>query len=199
VGDTRSFQGETEVYPVMRKLIYPFTVSLDGYVNDREGSIDWTDPDDELHQFHNDRYREIEVSLHGRRLYQLMAEYWPHVPEDAPQIQREFGRLWTDKQKVVFSRTLTDVHWNSTLVSDNAVDEVRRLKDGGDGVMEVGGANLAASLMPHGLIDEYQLFVAPVVLGGGTPLFPPLDKRLRLRLVETRPFNTVVMLRYVVE
>ena len=188
-----------EVYPVMRKLIYPFTVSLDGYVNDRDGSIDWSHPDDELHQFHNDRYREIEVSLHGRRLYQLMAEHWPHVPEDAPPIQREFSRLWTEKPKVVFSRTLAEVHWNSTLVGDNAVEEVRRLKAGGDGVMEVGGANLAASLMPHGLIDEFQLFVAPVVLGGGTPLFPPLDKRLQLRLVETRHFNTVVMLRYVVE
>ena len=183
----------------MRKLIYEFTVSLDGYVNDRDGSIDWAEPDEELHQFHNDRYRNVEISLHGRRLYELMAEYWPHVAEDAPPIQREFSRLWTEKPKVVFSRTLSEVHWNSTLVSENAVEEVRRLKAGGDGVMEVGGASLAASLMPHELIDEYQLFVAPAVLGGGTPLFPPLDKRLRLRLVETRHFNTVVMFRYVVD
>ena len=181
----------------MRKLIYGFGVSLDGYVNDRDGSIDWTDPDEELHQFHNDRYREIEVSLHGRRLYELMAEYWPHVPEDASRIEREFGGLWTAKPKVVFSRTLTEVHWNSTLVSENAVEEVRRLKAGGDGVMEVGGASLAAALMPHGLIDEYQLFLSPVVLGGGTPFLPSLDKRIQLRLVETRHFNTVVMLRFV--
>ncbi|MFE3960602.1 dihydrofolate reductase family protein [Nocardia sp. NPDC059091] len=180
----------------MRKLIYGFGVSLDGYVNDRDGSIDWTDPDEELHQFHNDRYREIEVSLHGRRLYELMAAYWPHVPEDASRIEREFGELWREKPKVVFSRTLTEVHWNSTLVSANAVEEVRSLKAAGDGVMEVGGASLAAALMPHGLIDEYQLFVSPVVLGGGTPLFPALDKRIQLRLAETRHFNTVVMLRY---
>ncbi|GAA5105991.1 dihydrofolate reductase family protein [Nocardia iowensis] len=183
----------------MRKLIYGFSVSLDGYINDRDGSIDWTDPDEELHQFHNDRYREIEVSLHGRRLYQLMAEYWPHVPEDAPRIQREFGGLWTAKPKVVFSRTLTEVHWNSTLISENAVEEVRRLKAGGDGVMEVGGASLAASLMPHGLIDEYQMFLLPVALGGGTPFFPSLDKRIQLRLTETRHFNTAVMLRYLVD
>ena len=180
----------------MRKLIYEFTVSLDGYINDRDGGIDWTDPDEELHQFHNDRYREIEISLHGRRLYELMAQHWPHVPEDASQIEREFSRLWTDKPKVVFSRTLSEVHWNSTLVSDNAVEEVGRLKAGGDGVMEVGGASLAASLMSYGLIDEYLLFLAPVVLGGGTPLFPPLDQRLKLRLVETRHFNTAMMLRY---
>jgi dihydrofolate reductase len=183
----------------MRKLIYGFGVSLDGYVNDRDGSIDWTDPDEDLHQFHNARYREIEISLHGRRLYELMAEYWPHVPENAPRIEREFAGLWTEKPKVVFSRTLTEVHWNSTLVSENAVEEVRRLKAEGDGIMEVGGASLAASLMPHRLIDEYQLFLSPVVLGGGTPLFPSLDKRLQLRLAETRHFNTVVMLRYLAD
>ncbi|UGT67651.1 dihydrofolate reductase family protein [Nocardia gipuzkoensis] len=183
----------------MRKLIYGFGVSLDGYINDRDGSIDWTNPDEELHQFHNDRYRQIEISLHGRRLYELMAEYWPHVPEDAPRIEREFSRLWTEKPKVVFSRTLTEVHWNSKLISENAVEEVRRLKAGGDGVMEVGGASLAASLIPHGLIDEYQLFLMPVALGGGTPMFPPLDKRIGLRLVETRHFDTAVMLRYLVD
>ncbi|MFI9414701.1 dihydrofolate reductase family protein [Nocardia gamkensis] len=183
----------------MRRLIYGFGVSLDGYINDRDGSIDWSDPDEELHQFHNDRYRQIEVSLHGRRLYELMAEYWPHLPEDASPIEREFGRLWTEKPKVVFSRTLAEVHWNSTLVGENAVEEVRRLKAGGDGVMEVGGAGLAASLMPHGLIDEYQLFLSPVALGGGTPMFPSLDKRIRLRLAETRHFDTVVMLRYLAD
>jgi len=181
----------------VRKLVYEFTVSLDGYVNDREGGIDWGAPDDELHQFHNDRYRDVELSLHGRRLYELMADYWPHVPDDAPPIQRDFGRLWTEKPKVVFSRTLTEVHWNSRLVSQNAVEEVRRLKAEGDGVMEVGGANLAASLLPHGLIDEYLLFVAPVVLGGGTPLFPPLADGFRLQLTETRHFNTALMVRYV--
>ncbi len=180
----------------MRKLNYGFAVSLDGYINDRDGNIDWTNPDEELHQFHNDRYRQIEISLHGRRLYELMAEYWPHVPDDAPRVEREFAQLWTHKPKVVFSRTLPEVHWNSTLIRENAVEEVRRLKAAGDGVMEVGGAGLAASLIPHGLIDEYQLFLAPVVLGGGTPLFPTLDKRLPLRLVETRHFDTVVMLRY---
>ncbi|WP_280405862.1 dihydrofolate reductase family protein [Nocardia brasiliensis] len=183
----------------MRKLIYSFTVSLDGFVNDRDGKIDWSEPDDELHQFHNDRYREIEISLHGRRLYELMAEYWPHVPADASPIEREFGRLWTDKPKVVFSRTLTEVQWNSRLVRENAVEEVRKLKAEGDGVMEVGGAQLGAALIPHGLVDEYWLFVAPVVLGGGTPLFPLLDKRIQLRLAETKHFDKVVLQRYVLD
>ncbi|MEC3915998.1 dihydrofolate reductase family protein [Nocardia sp. CDC160] len=183
----------------MRKLIYGFTVSLDGYINDRVGNIDWTGPDEELHQFHNDRYRELELSLHGRRLYELMADFWPHVPADAPGFVREFGGLWTEKPKVVFSRTLTEVQWNSTLVSENAVEEVRRLKAEGDGVMEVGGANLAASLLPHGLIDEYQVYVAPVILGGGTPMFPSLPERIPLRLVETQHFRTVELLRYLVD
>ncbi|MFX1787053.1 dihydrofolate reductase family protein [Prescottella equi] len=180
----------------MRKLIYTFGVSLDGFVNDRDGSIDWAEPDEELHQFHNDRYREIEISLHGRRLYELMAAHWPYVPASASRIERDFAKLWTEKPKVVFSRTLTEVRWNSRLVSDNVVEEVRRLKADGDGTMEVGGANLATSLIPHGLIDEYQLFLSPVVLGGGTPMFPPLDNHIRLRLAETRHFDTVVMLRY---
>ncbi|WP_336082806.1 dihydrofolate reductase family protein [Nocardia sp. SSK8] len=183
----------------MRTLSYGIGMSLDGYINDRDGRIDWTDPDDELHQFHNDRYREIEISLHGRRLYELMADHWPHVPADAPPIQREFAELWTGKPKVVFSRTLSEVHWNSTLVSENAVEEVRRLKADGDGVLEVGGAGLAASLMPYGLIDEFQVFVVPTILGGGTPMFPPLDGRIPLRLVQTRQFATAMMLRYVVE
>lgn len=187
------------VYPVMRKLIYDFGVSLDGYINDRRGEIDWTTPDDELHQFHNDRFREIEVSLHGRRMYELMAEYWPHVSENASNIEVEFGRLWTQKRKVVFSRTLTEVHWNSTLVSENAVEEVRKLKAEGDGAMEVGGAGLAAALIPYGLVDEFQLFVSPVVLGGGTPFFPALEKRLKLRPAETRQFDTVMMLRYLAD
>ncbi|WP_282777674.1 MULTISPECIES: dihydrofolate reductase family protein [unclassified Nocardia] len=183
----------------MRKLVYTYGVSLDGYMNDRDGGIGWTTPDDELHQFHNDRFRELEISLHGRRMYELMADYWPHVPEDAPPIERDFAELWTGKPKVVFSRTLTEVHWNSTLVRENGVEEVRALKAGGDGVMEVGGASLAAALLPHGLIDEYQLFVSPILLGGGTPMFPPLDKHIPLRLAETRHFSTAVLLRYLAE
>ncbi|MFI6866124.1 dihydrofolate reductase family protein [Nocardia sp. NPDC050406] len=183
----------------MRKLIYDFTVSVDGYIKDSDGTIDWADPDEELHQFHNDRFRQLEVSLNGRHLYELMAAYWPYVPDDASPIEREFGALWTEKPKVVFSRTLTEVAWNSRLVSDNVVEEVRKLKAEGDGTMEVGGANLAASLIPHNLIDEYQLFISPTILGGGTPMFPLLDKRLRLRLVETKHFNTAVLLRYLAD
>lgn len=181
----------------MRRLIYPLGVSLDGYINDGDGSIDWGNPDDELHQFHNDRFRELDFSLNGRRLYELMADHWPHVPDTAPPIEREFAALWTEKRKVVFSRTLTEVHWNSTLVKQNPVEEVRRLKADGDGVMEVGGATLAASLIPHGLIDEYHLFVSPVALGAGTPYFPSLPRRLQLRLVETKHFDSAIMLRYV--
>lgn len=182
----------------MRTLIYGLGVSLDGYINDRDGGIDWTDPDEELHQFHNDRFRELEVALNGRRLYELMADYWPHVAEDESPIVREFGALWTAKPKVVFSRTLSEVQWNSTLVSENAVEEVRRLKAEGDGVMEVGGASFAASLIPHNVIDEYHVYISPVVLGGGTPFFPALEKRIPLRLTETRQFNTATLLRYAV-
>ncbi|GAB2530391.1 dihydrofolate reductase family protein [Nocardia heshunensis] len=183
----------------MRTLIYGLGVSVDGYINDRDGGINWTVPDEELHQFHNDRFRGLELALNGRRVYELMAAHWPYVPEDASPIEREFSSLWMAKPKVVFSRTLTEVGWNSTLVGANAVEEVRRLKSEGDGLMEVGGAILAASLIPHNLIDEYHLYVSPVILGGGTPFFPDLEKRIRLRLTETRQFNTATMLRYRVD
>ncbi|MFC9897963.1 dihydrofolate reductase family protein [Nocardia sp. NPDC127579] len=181
----------------MRNLIYTYGVSLDGYINDRNGGIDWTVPDDELHQFHNDRYRDIEIALHGRRMYELMAEAWPNVAPDATPVEREFGELWTKKPKVVFSRTLSEVRWNSTLVSENAVEAIRELKSGGDGTMEIGGANLASSVIPHNLIDEYHLFLSPILLGGGTPLFPPLSHNIPLRLAETKHFSNVILLRYV--
>ncbi|WP_067650124.1 dihydrofolate reductase family protein [Nocardia harenae] len=180
----------------MRRLIYGFGVSLDGYINDRDGSIDWSDPDDELHQHHNDRFRELELVLNGRRLFELMAEYWPHVPGDAPPVEREFGQLWTAVPKVVFSRTLTEVAWNSTLVTGNAVEEVRRLKAEGDGLAEIGGADLAAAVIPHGLIDEYHVYISPVVLGGGTPMFPALAERIRLRPIESKRFASAQLLRF---
>ncbi|MGW4246208.1 dihydrofolate reductase family protein [Nocardia sp. NPDC004722] len=183
----------------MRTLIYGLGVSLDGFINDRDGHIDWTSPDEELHQFHNDRFRDLELALNGRRLYELMADYWPHVPADDPSpIAREFSALWTAKPKVVFSRTLTEVHWNSTLVTENAIDEVRKLKSEGNGVMEVGGATFAASLIPQNLIDEYHVYISPIILGGGTPFFPTLDKRIPLHLAQTRQFKTATLLRYTV-
>jgi dihydrofolate reductase len=185
----------------MRKVIFSMGVSLDGYIEDRNREIDWSGPDDELHQFHNDHVRAAGAQLYGRRLYELMAEFWPTADEDpaVTPIVAEFARIWRESPKVVFSTTLEKVEWNSRLVRDDVAAEVMRLKEEpGEGDLLAGGPTLAGSLQRLGLIDEYWLFVYPVLLGGGTPYFPTMDKRVPLRLAETRTFDAsgVVHLRY---
>jgi dihydrofolate reductase len=183
----------------MRKLIYSMAVSLDGFIAGPDGDIGLLAPDEELHRFHNEQARETGVHLYGRRLYEAMT-YWETAAEEnpsAPEHELEFARIWKETPKVVFSTTLERVEGNSRLVRDDVVDEVRRLKQQPAKDIAVGGAGLASTFIPLGLIDEYRPFVHPVVLGGGTPYLPPLDERINLRLVETRTFGMgAVYLRY---
>jgi dihydrofolate reductase len=182
----------------LRKLIYSMGVSLDGFIAGPGGDIGWSAPDEELHRFHNLHASETGVHLYGRRLYEEMI-YWETAAEQPslPDHALEFARIWKATPKVVFSRTLDKVEGNATLVKDNAAAVVAKLKEEPGKDLAVGGAGLAASLMPHGLIDEYRLFVSPVVLGAGTAYFPTLDQRIELELVEARRFGSrVVYLRY---
>jgi dihydrofolate reductase len=182
----------------VRKLIYSFGVSLDGYIAGPEGEIDWSAPDEELHRFHNQQAREVGAYLYGRRLYEAMIP-WETAEENpsAPEHQLEFARIWKDTPKIVFSRTLEKVEGNARLVRDGA-EEVARLKEQPGKDLAVGGAGLASTFIEAGLVDEYRLFVSPVVLGAGTPYFPALDERIDLELVETRTFGSrVVYLDYV--
>jgi dihydrofolate reductase len=182
----------------LRKLIYSMGVSLDGFIAGPGGDIGWSAPDEELHRFHNLHASETGVHLYGRRLYEEMI-YWKTAAEQPslPEHALEFARIWKATPKVVFSRTLDKVEGNATLVKDNAAAVVAKLKEEPGKDLAVGGAGLAASLMPHGLIDEYRLFVSPVVLGAGTAYFPTLDQRIELELVEARRFGSrVVYLRY---
>ena len=182
----------------MRKLIYSMGVSLDGFIAGPGGEIDWSAPDEELHRFHNQQTRELGTELCGRGLYEEMV-YWETADENpsAPEYELEFARIWKGIPKIVFSNTLEKVEGNATLVRDGVAEEVAKLKEQSGKDLAVGGAGLAASFMKLGLIDEYRLFVSPVVLGGGTPYFPPLEERIDLELVETRTFGSrVVYLRY---
>ena len=182
----------------MRKVIYSMTVSLDGYIADPNGEIDWSAPDEELHRFHNERVRELGAHLLGRRLYQEML-YWETADEDpsATDYTLEFARIWKALPRIVFSNTLERVEGNARLAGDNVAEEVARLKEQPGQDVAVGGAGLASTLIKLDLVDEYQLFVSPVVLGGGTPYFPPLNARINLELVETRTFGSrVVYVRY---
>lgn len=182
----------------MRKLIYSMGVSLDGFIAGPDGEIDWSAPDEELHRFHNQQTRELGAHLCGRRLYEVMT-YWETADENpsAPEHELEFARIWKDTPKIVFSKTLERVEGNARLVRDNVAEEVARLKEQPGRDLDVGGAGLASTLMKLGLIDEYRLFISPVVLGGGTPYFPALDERINLDLVETQTFGSrVVYVRY---
>ena len=182
----------------MRKLIYSMGVSLDGFIAGPDGEIDWSAPDEELHRFHNQRTGELGAHLCGRRLYEVMV-YWETADENpsAAEHELEFARIWKNLPKIVFSKTLEKVEGNARLVRDGVAEEVAKLKEQPGKDLAVGGAALASTLMKLGLIDEYRLFISPVVLGGGTHYFPALDERIDLELVETRTFGSrVVYVRY---
>jgi dihydrofolate reductase len=182
----------------MRKMIYSMSVSLDGFIAGPNGEIDWGAPDEELHRFHNERVREVGVQLCGRRLYEVMT-YWETAEENpsAPEYELEFARIWKSMPKIVFSKTLERVEGHYRLARGDVAEEVTRLKEEPGKDLAVGGAGLASGLIERGLVDEYQLFICPVVLGGGTPYFPTLERRFDLELVEQRTFaSRVVYVRY---
>lgn len=179
----------------MGKVIYSMMVSLDGFVEGPNKEIDWVMIDEELHTFANDEAREMGAFLYGRRLYEVMASYWPTADADPsiPDYMVEFARIWKEKPKIVFSRTLDKVEWNSRLVRGDVAAEVAKLKEQPDMDLSVGGATLASTFIQLGLVDEYRLLVHPVVLGRGTPYFPAVDHPIALRLLETRRFGSGVV------
>jgi dihydrofolate reductase len=182
----------------MRKLIYSMGVSLDGFIAGPDGAIDWSAPDEERHRFHNQQTREIGAHLVGRRLYEDMLP-WETADEDpsAEGAVLEFAYIWQSVPKIVFSKTLDQVEGNARLARDGVAEEVARLKEQPGKDLAIGGAGLAATAIALGLVDEFRLFVSPVVLGGGTPYFPAADERIALELAETQTFGSrVVYLRY---
>jgi dihydrofolate reductase len=183
---------------VTRPLIYSMAVSLDGFIAGPDGDIDWAAPDEELMRFHNQQTREIGAHLCGRGLYEDMLPWETAEQTRSGALEVEFARIWKAIPKVVFSSTLHQVEGNARLAAGDVADEAAALTgQPGPGVVSAGGARFAATLIKLDLIDEYRQFVNPVVLGGGTPYFPPLDQRLDLELLETRTFGSrVVYLRY---
>ena len=183
----------------MGRLIYSLNVSLDGYVESPTKSLDWAEVDEELHFWFNEQARSLEASIYGRGMYELMAGYWPTAESDpeASPAMREFAGIWLATPKVVMSSSLTDVDWNSRLAPGDPGDVLARLRAELEGDVDVGGPTLAGSFIRHGLVDEYRLLVHPVLIGGGTPFFPSLERPEQLRLIETSTFRSgVVYLRY---
>ncbi|HEY4609679.1 MAG TPA: dihydrofolate reductase family protein [Ilumatobacteraceae bacterium] len=182
----------------MARLIYSAIASLDGFINDADGNFDWAAPDDDVHSFVNDLERPIGTYLLGRRMYEVM-RYWEteSTSGDAPTIHRDFAGIWQAADKIVYSSSLAEVTTNRTVLrrsfDPSAVSE---MKASHASDLSVGGAHLAAQALSAGLVDELQLFVTPVVVGGGTGWLPA-DIRLDLELLDEHRFSGgVVYLHY---
>src|SRR5262245_56547755 len=173
--------------------------SLDGYIVGPDGGFDWTGFGPEVFRFHIEEIREVGVHLLGRRLYETML-YWETAVEDPSlgDAEREWAALWNPLPKVVFSTTLSAVQGAARLASGGLAEEIERLRaEPGEGDIAIGGAMLAAEAAALGLIDEYRVWVYPVLVGGGTPYFPRRERRVDLEHVETRTFGSgVVYLRH---
>ena len=183
----------------MRKIVVQMSLSLDGFMEGPDHDISWHMVDEDLHTDINAYLRTVGVFLQGRRTHELMLDFWPTADEDPanPPPVREFAAIWRDKPKYVFSTTLVeDQPWNTTVVRDVVPEEIASMKAQSADDLSLGGADLAATFMRLDLIDEYRLYIHPVVIGAGKRLFPP-DISVQLRLTETRAFgNGVVLLRY---
>jgi dihydrofolate reductase len=181
------------------KLIYSAIASLDGYVEDAQGKFDWAAPDEEVHAFVNDLERSVGTYLYGRRMYETMM-FWesPLDPAAQPSFARDFAAIWQAADKIVYSKTLPAPSTAKTRVArefDPAA--VRRLKATADRNFSVGGAELAAQAIAAGLVDEYQLFLVPVIVGGGKRSLPDSGVRTDLELLDERRFrNGAVYLHY---
>ena len=182
----------------MGRLIYSAIQSLDGYTVDAQGRFDWSAPDPEVHAAVNELLEPVGTHLYGRRMYDVL-KAWETMPtgDDQEPVVRDFARIWRAADKVVYSTTLTEVSSARTRIERAFEPEaVRRLVRGSDRDVTVGGPTLAAHAFRAGLVDEVQLFVSPVVVGGGTRALPD-DVRLDLELLEERRFgHGVVHLRY---
>ncbi len=183
----------------MGKLIYSVIASLDGYIEDEGGTFEWAAPDEEVHAFVNDLERSVGTYLYGRRMYETMV-FWDSPPNlaDEPPVFQDFAEIWQSAEKIVYSRTLQMVTSPKTRI-ERAFDAeaVRQLKAAADRDLAVGGAELAAQAIEAGLVDEYQLFLVSVVVGGGKRFLPNAGVRLELKLLDERRFrNGTVYLRY---
>ncbi|MFL5922181.1 MAG: dihydrofolate reductase family protein [Gaiellaceae bacterium] len=174
----------------MAKLIYSAIASLDGYVADEDGKFDWAAPSEEVHAFVNELERPVGAHLYGRRMYEVMA-YWETAlsrPDPPPHI-RDYAEIWQGADKIVYSGTLEAVSTARTrLEREFDPAAVRRLKDGAERDISVGGPELASQAIEAGVVDELHLFTAPVLVGGGTRALDG-STRLRLELLDTRRFG----------
>jgi dihydrofolate reductase len=182
----------------MAKLIYSSITSLDGYVADEDGNFDWGTPDEEVLALVNDLERPVGTYLYGRRMYETMI-YWEtaHPLDHQPHLMQDFAAIWQAADKIVYSTTLETVSSARTRIErDFELESVRQMKAAVGSDLTVGGPNLAAQAIKAGLVDEFHLFVTPVVVGGGKQSLPN-NVNLKLQLLDQRRFgNGVIHLHY---
>ena len=183
----------------MRRIVLVTSVSVDGYIEAPGRDISWHRVDEEVHEHFNEVLGGMGAFLEGRVTYEMMEEFWPTADEDpeSPPAMVEFAKIWRRTPKIVYSRTLEQAGPNATIVRDVVAEEVRALKAQPGGDLVIGGAGVAAQFHRLDLVDEFRIYVHPVLVGDGTPLFRRDEARRPLRLIESRTFgNGVVLMRY---
>jgi len=191
----------------MRKIISFMHVSLDGFVAGPNGEMDWIKVDEEIFDFVGKRISEGSTALYGRVTYEMMENYWPTAGDepDASKHDIEHSKWYNKVHKVVLSKTMKDADLtNTTIISDNLSDRINELKqsrnDGSGDILLFGSPTATHSLIQLNLIDGYWLFVNPIILGQGIPLFVDIKDKIKLKLLTTRPFTSgVTELNYVVD
>ena len=180
----------------MRKIILFDMISLDGFFEGANHSLDWHNVDAEFNEFANDQLKSVDTLIFGRKAYDLMVNYWTTSAAltDDPAIANQMN----SKHKIVFSKTMTKAEWNNTrLIKGNIKEEIEELKKlAGQDLIIMGSANLASTFRQLDLIDEYRIMVNPIVLGQGTPLFMQSTERFNLKLIKTKTFNSGNVLLY---
>lgn len=183
----------------MRRIIVQLSVSLDGYFEGPDRDLSWHLITEEIHTEFNETIRPMSALLQGRVMHEMMVGYWPTADQDpdVSEPERDFAALYREMPKIVYSSTYEDTSWNTTIVREVDPAAVQAMKEQPGGDLGIGGADLIASFQQHGLIDEWRLYVMPVVLGAGRRLFPE-GMSTPLRLIESRAFdNGVLLARYV--
>ena len=174
-------------------LIYSMSVSVDGFIADREGGFSWSVPDEEQFRFHVTQTRELGGLLLGRRLYETMLVWETDPSMRDTELDAAFADIWCAIPKIVFSRTLDTVQGNARLAEASVAEEAAAALGATDKDVAIGGAGLAAVAIELGLVDELRMFRHPVIVGGGTPFLPPVTKDVALELIETRTFGSPVI------
>jgi dihydrofolate reductase len=174
-------------------LIYSMSVSVDGFITDRDGAIGWGVPDDEQFQFHVEQVRELGGYLCGRKLYETMLPWETDPAMRDNELHAQFADAWCAIPKIVFSHTLGSVEGDARLAENSVAEETAAATEATSKDVAIGGAGLAAAAIQLDLVDELRIFRNPIAVGGGTPFLPAVADHVRLDLLETRTFGSRVV------